>query len=92
MPSSSWFRKVTNIRKRHHVASKQRMQRKAEFNQPTYGAGCPQQGWTSKNVFIIKETGLPPIPTLYSVLYWIKILGPFIRGKIRRVLHKTRLK
>ena len=43
-----------------------------------------------KNVFIIKETGLPPIPTLYSVLSWIKILGPFIPGKIRRVLNKTR--
>ena len=39
-----------------------------------------------KNVFIIKETGLPPIPTLYSVLSWIKILGPFIPGKIRREL------
>jgi len=66
--------KLPNVRMRDHVASTQRMLRKAEFNQPTDGTGYPQQGWTCKNIFIIKVTGLPSIPALYSVLHWIKIV------------------
>ena len=76
-PSLSPLPKLFNVRNRDHVASKQRTLRKAEFNQLTYGTGYPQQGWTCKNVFIITVTGLPPIPALYSVLYWIKIVRWF---------------
>ena len=42
---------------RDHVASKQRILRKAEFNQPTYGTGHPQQGWTSKMYSLLKKQG-----------------------------------